>query len=302
MRIAHLGDLHLTEGPRFESTLKCLRYVVEDGVEHGVQLWLVGGDLSGTTVPHKATPAERNALAEIFIAMAAIAPVVICEGNHEAPEDLSIYGKLRAPHPIAAITRPLALTVAGCRMYVLPYPSKRHFVAAAGAGALEQQKVKVEGGLQAILSEWRADRREHADLPAVLLAHINIGGCHVAGGEVLIGQEIELAPRDLDELGIGYAALSHIHLHQQVSQVGWYAGSPDRSNFGETDEKGYVIADVTAAGGLTVTRRLTPAQRLVTIRAEWGVDGDVTGWIGDDVPRAAEISGAEVRVLVQVAE
>lgn len=308
IRVSHSGDWHLCDGPRFGSTQRCLQYIVDDGRENDVALWLVGGDLAGTVTPHKATPRERNALAEIFVAMAETAPVVICQGNHDysggpGAGDLDIYAMLQGRHPIEVATAPRAMTLAGARVYVLPYPSKRSYLAAGGAGeGVETQNADYQHGLRTILTEWRMDREEHADLPAILLGHINIGGSRVAGGEQLIGQEIELAPVDLDTIGFDYVALSHIHLHQQVAAKAWFAGSPDRSNFGEEDEKGYVLAEVEVGKMPTVIRRLTPAQRLATIRARWSADNGWTDRSGAPLPAPTELSGAEIRLVLEIDE
>src|SRR5512135_1863076 len=103
MRLVHCGDLHLTKGARFADTLACLQFVVEDGTKAGAQLWVVGGDLTGTTVPHESAMEERNALDAIFQEMAATAPVVIVCGNHDKPPDLVGYGRLRGAHPILVV-------------------------------------------------------------------------------------------------------------------------------------------------------------------------------------------------------
>lgn len=313
IRVAHTGDIHLTDGPRFDSTLRCLRHIVADGIQQGVNLWLVGGDMAGTTVPHKQTPRERNALVEILQGMADHAPVVMAYGNHDFPGDLDVFAELRAVHPIFVLDRPEAISVwddalglgrgTPARVYVLPYPSKRSYLAAVGAGAgVEDQNADYQHGLRTILAEWRMDREEHATLPAILLGHINIGGSRVAGGEVLIGQEIELAPVDLDTVGFDYVALSHIHLHQQVAAKAWFAGSPDRSNFGEEDEKGYIIAEVEAGQMPRIIRRLTPAQRLTTIRARWDAEKGWTDRSGATLAPPAELAGAEVRLVLEIDE
>ncbi len=313
IRVAHTGDLHLTDGPRFDSTLRCLRYIVGDGIEQRVDLWLVGGDMAGVTVPHKQTPRERNALVEVLQGMAEHAPVIVAYGNHDFPGDLDVYAELRARHPIYVADQPEEITVwddaldlgrgAPARVYVLPYPSKRSYLASGGTGeGVETQNADYQHGLRTILAEWRMDREENADVPAILLGHINIGGSRVAGGEVLIGQEIELHPVDLDTVGFDYVALSHIHLHQQVAEKAWFAGSPDRSNFGEEDEKGYVIAEVEVGQLPKIIRRLTPAQRLTTIRARWSADKGWTDRSGAPLPEPAELAGAEVRLVLEIDE
>lgn len=303
MRLVHTGDWHLTEGPTFDSTLRCLRALVTS-VEHAPPgAWLIGGDLAGTQVPHRQTIPERMALADIFQSMAQVAPVVICYGNHDYEHDLDVFGRLEAPCPIIVVDRPRILDLRSPeawlrgRLYVLPYPTKRYYVAASGEGAIADQKAGVEHNLRLILSDWTADRRAHPELPAIMLAHLNIGGSRVAGGEVLIGEEIELSPLDLEATGMDYVALSHIHLYQQIAGNAWYAGSPDRSNFGESDEKGFLYVEINEheQRSLGVTRCLTPARRLITVSVQLGELGEI---VADDVPSHIELLGAEVKLRI----
>jgi exonuclease SbcD len=298
--VGHISDLHLTEGPRFDQTLACLRYCVSDGIDHGVQLWLLAGDFSGVTVPHRMSISERISLAREVIQPAANhAPVVMIEGNHDYVGDLAIFGRLEARHRIYVVTHPEALEVAGARVFALPYPSKRWLLAdedVAAAGVLAQKRI-VEGDLRSILRAWRLDIEE-SNVPCVFVGHLNVGGSKLAGGEVLIGREVEFAPHDLDELGADYCALGHIHLHQQVGARAWYSGSPDRSHFGETDRKGYVIVEVRHGRDPIVARRETPARRFITITSSWAPD---TGW-SHDAAALEDVGEAEVRVSYSVAE
>jgi len=312
MRLLHTGDLHLTEGPRFEDSLRVLEALVEDGIEQRVQLWLIGGDLTGTTVPHKATPAERNALAAIFQAMGATAPVVIIAGNHDYPGDLEIYGRLESRNPIVVFDRPnvLGLGVLGGAVYALPYPTKRWLLAGADVQGIEAQNALSADGLRAILLDWRQRVAAEPSVPHILLSHINIGGSHVAGGEVMIGREIELSPHDLDELGMDYAALSHIHLHQQMASRAWYAGSPDAHNFGESDQKGWLVVDVDHGKDPIIHRRVSPARAFVTVDALWRESGGEWAWSSSEFHGArlydhiaeAVAKGAEVRLRLEIPE
>jgi DNA repair protein SbcD/Mre11 len=307
MRAIHTGDWHLTDGPRFADTMACLDFLVAHGIEGHTNLWLVGGDLTGTTVPHVATIAERLGIARILQAMAAHAPVVLVYGNHDYPGDLDIYGRLRAAHPINVVARPQTVEVAGARVWCLPYPSKRWFVGAGTAGALVAQKAGLEEGLRAILADWRrtiGDARAQG-LPTLALLHVHIGGAAVGGGEViLIGQEVELAPHDLRELGADHVALAHIHRAQQIADTAWYAGSPSAQNHGEwLDVKGFLVVDI-EAGRPHVAFVRTPARPLRTLDVRWTCRADADGddpWTYDRA-LAGQLTGAEVRVRVTLAE
>jgi exonuclease SbcC len=305
VRIGHTGDLHVSRGPRFELARECLNFIVTYGnTKAEVDVWLVGGDLTGTTVPHKSEPEERNLVAQTLQAMAGHAPVIVAEGNHDFPGDLAIYAKLRAEHPIHVVTKPeirvLHLPAGGVMVFVLPYPTKRW--------GNVTEKGGVEAALRDLLNYWRGVAAEARSdgFATVLLAHVAIGGCLVGGGEVLIGREVELAPHDLDELGVDCVLLSHIHKQQQIARVAWYAGSPWANNFGEPDPKGFLLADVESGQPPVVTVVPTPARRMVTIDVAWvprtGPLGGFRGVDGKVSVESLAVQDAEVRIRVTLDE
>lgn len=303
IRIAHSGDLHVTEGPRLEDARKTLSFIAADAAAKHVDLFLIGGDMAGHASPHRATPSERLVLADFLQACAETAPVVVVRGNHDVADDLEIYARLSARHPIHVVNYPTALDVAGARVYCLPYPSKAWAMASgAMTGAITEQKIGVETNLRALLAAWRLDAEGHRamGIPTIGLFHLNIGGSVVGGGEVLIGREVELAPHDLDEIGFDAGALSHIHKQQAMATNWSYAGSPFAQNHGEaTDPKSYSIIEVDP-GAYDLTLVPTPSRRLVTIRMEWGQDDGRWMLVADDVPH--DLADADVRLIVQVSE
>lgn len=294
MRIGHTGDWHLEEGPRFERTYDTLRWMIRKGAEMGVELWLVGGDLyNSQTRPMR--PRERLALAELLTEMAEKAPVVLAYGNHDYPGELEIFEKLLTNRFITVASKPVPLRVpCGFKLAsvcVLPYPHKRAF---ALHGGIAEENQQARAALGEIIESWNVG--DDSTNPRILLYHGNVAGSRVAGGEQMIGREVELSRHHLDEGGFDYCALSHIHLSQQVGEKAWYAGSPERSNFGETDEKGFLVVDVERGKAPIVQRWVTPCVELVTIETVW--DGrDLRPWILKSDPAQLEI-----RVLVEVEE
>lgn len=304
IRIAHTGDLHVTEGPRLDDARKALAFIASDAADRCVDLFLIGGDMAGHASPHRATPAERLVLADFLQECAGRAPVVVLRGNHDVAEDLEIYGRLSAAHPIHVVNYPTVLEVAGARVYCLPYPSKAWAMAAGAVGGdLTEQKAGVETNLRALLSAWRLDAEDcrARGVPTVGLFHLNVGGSVVGGGEVLIGREVELAPHDLNELGFDAGCLSHIHKAQRMAERWHYAGSPFAQNHGEAkDPKAYDVLEI----GVGIYDRIqvpTPSRRLVTVRLEWVFrDGDWMMAIPSEVP--PPLADADVRLIVQVPE
>lgn len=307
MRILHTGDLHLEKGPRFDDTARCLDAMVEDGIAQGVKLWGVGGDLYKTVVGHLMEPEERNFLANLFVRMGATGAVVIVYGNHDMPSDLDELALLEAKHPIIVVDRPIVLrlgVLAGipgkAMVLALPYPHKRHWLGDV-QGTIEEQNQAVEAKLRALFAKWKeAVEEAHRDkIPVVSLIHGTFRGSLVAGGEIMpAGQEIEMQVADLEAVGADYNGGSHIHLCQQMGPRTWYSGSPSRSTFGETDEKGYLVVDVAPGEPPIVNRRRTPARRFCTLKAKWE-NGALAWEKPEDLER---VGNAEVRVQVEYAE
>lgn len=299
IRVCTLGDPHLTDGRRFDETLACLQYVVDDGIAQGAQLWLVTGDLVGHTVPYRATPRERNALAALFTRMATTGPVVVIQGNHDAPGDHLLYAQLAAPHPIYVCEEPTILALDGVRVFALPYQSKRRYA----GGTVEATDEAATDGLRGLLRGWAtaAMMARSAGAATIMVGHLATNASAIAGGEILPpGQEITVSLGDLDALGMDFIALGHIHLRQQLTANAWHVGTASRATFGEIDEKGHLLVDVTPGLPPLVHPRLTPARRFVTIDTEWVERADGTwGWAQEAAPI---VTDAEVRVRVTVPE
>lgn len=308
--VGHTGDLHLTEGARFADTARALEWIAEDGEARGVKLWLVGGDLVGThEVPHVATVRERDFLDRWFQRLASTAPVVILVGNHCVASDVVGYGRLEATHTIRVVTQPEVVTLrlgalspdtsVVATVFCVPYLFKTDLLAGP-AGTIREQNEDAADVLRAQLAQWAA---LPVDGPAIFFGHLNIRGCTTAGDEILAHKEVELTSEDLDGFPADYCALSHIHLHQQVGKRAWYAGSPTAQSFGESDTKGYLVAEVEAGAEPLIYRRLTPARRLVTVTARWVQVGGAWRWLADpEHDLAAVPEGAEVRLQVEVPE
>lgn len=294
-KIAHLGDLHLRHDNRFEDTLACLDHAINEGIARDVDLWVQAGDVFDT----KSVPAERNAFAGAIRRMAAQAPVVIIRGNHDKPGDLDIFDQLETDFPVYVFDKPAELTVAGVRVYALPYLDKSTAVATLASDmGIEETDQAITTLVAETLERWRKDVHT-VDTPAILLGHLTVAGSILSNGEPHPQQGVQLAIGDFD--GFDAAMLGHIHKAQVCDAAGRirYPGSISRANFGEQqDPKGWWLWDITGRGAEPRVEFVeVPARRMLTFTAEFFAE---FGWEENVDVEAAQ--DAEVRVLITVPE
>ena len=303
IRIAAVGDPHITEGRRADEVSACLNFVVEDAIAQGAQLFLVAGDIAGTAVPHRASIWERNTFTALVLRMAEAAPVCVITGNHCSPGDWQYLNSLAGRHPIFLREDPDVIELDGVAVFMFPFPHKRKWLAELDHVALEGQDLAVAGRLRELFGEWARKSAAYraAGVATTMLAHLAIENALVAGGEIMPpGTEITASLGDLDGLGIDMIFDGHIHCRQEVRPNAWIIGTASRSAFNEIDEKGYLLADIAPGQPPLVHPRLTPARKFVTIDVEWAQgEGGQWSWSQDAAP---VVTDAEVRIRVTIPE
>lgn len=248
MKVLHLSDLHVTAGHRLEDQRTTLHNLVTRALAAQPDLVLLTGDLYGKAVPHDPSAHERGVLEPELVRLAERCPIVVVPGNHDHAPSLARLPDLGGLWPITVPTAAGVVEVhtpAGpCDVYVVPYPWKRHLVAALGDEApREPEAIRTMIGvyLERLLAGWagRIVRKRQADptRPHLLAAHVAVKGGTTAGGEVLGDREIELSMAALDALPVDYGALGHLHLRQHVAGRCYYPGSPWRTDHGEGEPR-----------------------------------------------------------------
>lgn len=295
-KICHLGDLHIRHDNRFEDTLACLDHAIDEAIARGVDLFLQGGDVFDT----KSVPVERNAFADRVRRMASHAPLVIVRGNHDKPGDLDIFEQLETDFPVYVFDKPAELTVAGVRVFALPYLDKSTAVTTLASDlGIEETDEAITTLVASTLERWRGDLVHTVDEPAVLLGHLTVAGSILSNGEPHPQQGVQLAIGDFD--GWDATCLAHIHRAQVCDAAGRirYPGSISRANFGEQqDPKGWWLWDIPARGAEPRVEFVeVPARRMLTFTAEFYSE---FGWEENVDVEAAQ--GAEVRVRITVPE
>ena len=311
MIVGHITDLHVQEGDRLADQVAILERAANDGIEAGVQLWLVTGDLYGKTVPHQSTPAERNAVMAWLRKLTMGAPVVIVRGNHDHGADLAGLEHAASTWPVRVCqtaTYERVLTPGGwAHVYAMPYPLRSWLLRGEQAGATRTTTEAANAAMEARLSLWerqiRRLRKASPHEPHLLAAHVSVQGAALASGEVIPTNEISVAPHQLAELGVDYGALGHLHLRQEVAPACWYPGSPYRTDFGEREpSKWWHLVHLGGFGMTRVEGIDTRCRDFVTLEYRWSDRGDGTaGWTIRPLPDdLARVPGAEVKARLIV--
>jgi DNA repair exonuclease SbcCD nuclease subunit len=245
-RLVHIGDFHAAPGPRTADRYGALDQIIAHGLVLSTmgQLggWLWPGDLFDAL----STIEDRNAIDERLVVMAEHGPVVICDGNHDRPGDLAGFARLTGKFPILVISRPQTVRIQlatgeHASIFVLPYPQKAVLV---GAGVAPGDVVSTAADvLEPIFMQAAAEleaARAAGDL-TLMIGHVNVAGAIASTGQPNVGREIELNPNHLDRLGNIPKLLNHIHKPQTIAGA-HYAGSVCRMDYGEIEEKRFLVA------------------------------------------------------------
>lgn len=302
MRVVHIGDMHLGPNARNADRRAAFEQILNRELSSGrqVAMWAIPGDLNHGRM----TIEDRNWLADIMMSMAAVAPVVICYGNHDLPGDLDFLALLGTIYPIHVVSVPRVVRVemvAGwsvsgkypASIFVMPYPTKSGLVAAGVA-----QESIGETARAALDMVFLASAAEMAAAPGdpirMVLGHVNVSGSMLSSGQPNIGREIEVDAALLQRFGPIYIGLNHIHKGQSIGGA-HYPGSICRLDYGEVEPKRYLVVEYDAHRSL---HEFVVHEELLDVAPMYHVEGELTvenGFVSGPLDRT-DWTGCEVRV------
>jgi exonuclease SbcD len=283
MRVAIISDSHFSERSRFDECVRIHDWIFGECEERGVVLTLHAGDVFDS----KSTPKERAAVARWLSIQARLGPVVVVRGNHDALGDLKLFERLGTTYPIfvqeEAGTKSIVLSNGIINVTTVAWPRK--------AALLESGLTDVNQVVRDMINGLAMDCSNGAT--EILLMHATMQGSVTSSGQPLVGCDMELSINDLCASKFDLVALGHIHKKQQwavrygkkFTQI-IYPGSPRRTNFGEVEDKGFLIYN-TDTNDVEFVK--TPATPMVHIDIDWREGG----W---DHVSHEPVVGAEVRL------
>jgi exonuclease SbcC len=260
MKVLHTCDLHL-RASRGEESLRALDTIGEIAIGHMVDLIAITGDTWDGAVQNTAG-AMLSVFVERIRRLADIAPVVMIYGtpSHDTAGSLEIFEQVESRHGIT-ILRPgkeyffndktqtvfddpeVAEIKDSLLIFGVPEPSKRWIAPLAG-----DKEAAEDGGRKALRNLFlalAAKRREHAELPCLLLYHGEIAGATTATGyQSEANTNLVVTREDIEAVGADYVACGHIHEPQKIGKNISYAGSAFPQNWGETHQAGVNVVEI----------------------------------------------------------
>lgn len=260
MKLLHLADVH-ARGERAAEVLQSLRVAQETARAEAVDLIVLAGDTWDRAVLNVAG-ARFFELVSAIGDLAMIAPVAVIYGTptHDVEGSLEVLKGLNTYHGITILqpgqkyflSKEGTISTATPKdpaaiIFGVPEPSKKWLMPMVDNK--DDAESAVRGALRGLFAGLGATRRDHANLPAVLIYHGQVAGARLQNGDRLdAGTGLRPAVDDLDLVGADYIAMGDIHEPQRVGEgIGlpaYYCGSAYPVDFGETHDAGCNLATV----------------------------------------------------------
>lgn len=323
-RVLHTADLHFSNhAEKLQEVVRTTDFILEQAITDSPDVIVVSGDSVDEYDGRIRLDSDAARAAISFVQRAAdIAPVVIIRGtkshDKEAPY---VFRHLRAAYPIHVATEieQVALTVdslgyqkfrdltdamhAGddvvCAFTLVPSVDKAN-LAAMFPGSVRDGNLLMREVLHDLFSGFGMVNELCVGIPRVLVTHGMVTGAQFSSGQTAIGEDLEFGVEDLLQAKADYYALGHVHKFQCFHGRICYPGSPGRLNFGEQEEKGYLVVENVGTAEQRITFRNTPARSFCFGDAAWDRDSDAFELEVSRVEQ--ECSGADVRFRYSVPE
>jgi exonuclease SbcD len=306
-RVAIIADSHWDEHSRFEECERVHGWIADDIAARAPDLIIHTGDVT----ERKSTPRERMAVARWIRRVTDVAPLIIVRGNHDPLGDLPLYAKLETRHPVYVVEQAEVLEVAGFMVGCLGWPSKASVLALGAESHVEGELIAGDALRNVLRGLGQQMSRATVAEPRILAAHAMVRGSVTSTGQPLVGCDLEVGLEDIALTDADFVALGHIHKGQDWEDVFnrpmcpvVYPGSPRRTAFGETETKGYVIAEFEGSACVGWMRVETPCAPMFLLEDEWGLDEETgkNAWLAGlhGYPGREHLAGAEVRFRYHV--
>lgn len=291
-KIIHTADLHFsTKSEKLQEVVRVTDDLLDAARCEHPDCIVVAGDLLDQYDGKIGADSDCFRAAKRFVHAAAdIAPVVIIRGTKSHDKDISgLFDDIRCKFPVHVASDvdmvSLARTPLGelrffntgstvldgctplCAFTLVPSLDKAALMGILPADSIKAGNVQYRELVYDLFAGFGLIN-EQLPCPTVLVTHGMVTGAEFSSGQTAVGEDLEFGLNDLRAAKCDAVMLGHVHKFQQWGEVA-YSGSPGRLNFGEKEDKGFLVWDL--AGKQWRNKFVpTPARRFVF--------GDLTEW------------------------
>jgi len=283
LKVIHSADWHYNDRDHDEIE-KCVDFKIARARKECPDLIVVSGDITDSQ-NLKLDSKSAKTICRQFSEMADIAPVVNIIGtpSHDG-RSAEILRYVRGKYQIHVSEKPEQLFLQGeglvdcwgldkkaeitAIITQIPTPTKQFFQADS---AIEEGDKAISNAMTALFGAFGASAAEYS-CPHILNGHFQVGGAFISDTQQLVGRDIEISTDQLAMANAHVICMGHIHKAQEMRSNIFYSGSIYRKNFGEMDDKGFYIYDLSMnTPGVLYDSDfiLTPTRQLIKIREDF---------------------------------
>lgn len=335
MKLLHTGDLHFSNNKeKREESITCTNHILTISAPEGPDVIALGGDSVDEFDGAIRIDSEAARSAISFVKRAAdIASVVIIRGtkshDRETPylfahlgtkypvhvsNQVEMVALMEGPgntpsfHPFNSIQQLRELETQGYRLKtvftLIPSIDKSYLMGQVDA-SIKEGNAQTRELLHDLFKGIGQINSQITTVPRVAVIHGMMTGAQFSSGQTAIGEDLEFGLNDLAQLEVDYVAMGHVHKFQSFKlsngALACYSGSPGRLNFGETEEKGFLMVNFDGQKVKDANFHPTPARRFALYSIEWGETG-IDGILAEAEKCKAECNGADVRFRYTIYE
>lgn len=269
MKLCHIADLHFRK-ESFTEISQSIRTIIEEHGRKPFDAILIAGDTWHGPVQNTAD-AMFPGFVSLIRDLAECAPIAMIYGtpSHDTEGSLEIFETLQVAHQVEILRPgiPYGLSNRGmiydmrnedlpegdaprALLFGIPEPNKKWLLANQGAIGKDEADKAIREAVRTLFLGLGGMRKEHDELPCVLLYHGQVSGAKSGTGfTVETGAGISVSRDDLAMVGADYIALGDIHEPQQIAGIpAFYPGSIYPLNWGETHKAGANIIEIRDEG------------------------------------------------------